>query len=303
MTAELNNMSKKILILTGGPVGKLDNFAKAAQKLQIDNLTLASFSDINYQSSDKYNLFVGSQNLSEFDLIYFRVIGKRIEDATLVANYARQNNIRIVDNLYINSLLLPPSISKAAETAKLIEAGIPIPKTIYGSIEYLKSVAPDEVGFPMIVKSTTGKKAREVWSPADAVELRNLMKELSKKEKEGARFFAQEFVKASRRYRVFVLGGEVFAVASAPTKWRKRFNTVELEKGLVSMPTREMKELGIKAARAVGLDISGVDILKVDETGEMFVIEANAAPTWKMIEKLTGKNMAEEILKWLTKLK
>ena len=126
-----------------------------------------------------------------------------------------------------------------------------------------------------------------------------LYSELRDMEKAGIRFFAQEFVKASMRYRVFVLGGEVVATLAQPTKWRKRFNQDELEKGLVSQPTSEMGDLAIRATDAAGLDISGVDILKVDETGELMVIEANAAPSWKLVEKYTGKNMAEEILKFL----
>lgn len=297
--------SKKLLIFAGGPVSKLGPFVEVAKKLNI-NLLTASFSNLIYKSYEgKYRLFVGGKDIADFDLIYFRVVGKRLEDATLVANYAKENHVRVIDRLYTNSLLVPSSISKATEIAKLIKAGVPMPKTIYGSLEYLVRVAPENLGFPYIIKSTSGKKAREVWIVDDVVAVHEtpLLRELKKKEKDGMRFFAQEFIKASMRYRVFVLGGEVLAVASAPTKWRKRFNAEDLQKGLVSMPSSEMKELALAAADAVGLDISGVDILKVDDTGELLVIEANAAPSWKLVEKLTGKNMAEEILKWLIKLK
>src|SRR3989344_2213846 len=294
----------KILIFAGGPVRKLDAFVEAAKKLNIE-LTVASFSEVTYESGDKYRLFAGEHDIADFSLIYFRVVGKRIEDATLVANYAKEHGIRLVDKLYVSSLLLPSSISKAAETAKLISAGIPMPKTIYGSLEYLSKVAPQELGLPFIIKSTTGKKAREVWIVEDVGALRatplqeGLYSELRDMEKAGIRFFAQEFVEGSMRYRVFVLGGEVVATLAQPTKWRKRFNQDELEKGLVSQPTSEMGDLAIRATDAAGLDISGVDILKVDETGELMVIEANAAPSWKLVEKYTGKNMAEEILKFL----
>jgi glutathione synthase/RimK-type ligase-like ATP-grasp enzyme len=61
--------------------------------------------------------------------------------------------------------------------------------------------------------------------------------------------------------------------------------------------------LAIQATDAAGLDISGVDILRIDGTGELLIIEANAAPSWRLVEKYTGKNMAEEILKWLIRQK
>lgn len=301
----------KILILAGGPVRKLDAFIEAGKNLNLD-LTVASFSEVNYISGDNYKLCIGETDVASFDVVYFRVVGKRLEDATLVANYAREHGIRVADRLYADSNLLPSSISKAAETTKLIKTGISMPKTIYGSLSYLAEVAPRELGFPFIVKSTTGKKAREVWiveeekfrpeadQPMAGIKL---LSGLRQKEKQGMRFFAQEFVKASLRYRVFVMGGEVVATLAQPTKWRKRFNQSELEKGLVSMPTKEMTELAIAASEAVDLDISGVDILKVDETGELFVIEVNAAPSWNLVEKYTGVRMAEKILKWLTKVK
>jgi ribosomal protein S6--L-glutamate ligase len=190
-------------------------------------------------------------------------------------------------------------VSKAVETVKLIRAAIPMPKTIYGNLKYLEELAPKELGYPFVIKSTTGKKAREVWIVEEEIKLLSLLKELKDKEKQGMRFFAQEFIRASLRYRVFVLGGEVVAVLAQPTKWRKRFNNEELEKGLVSQPTREMVDLAIKATAAAQLDIAGVDILKVDETGKLLVIEVNAAPSWKLVEKYTGKNMSEEILKYL----
>lgn len=291
----------KILIFTGGPVRKLDAFIEASKELPVD-LTAASFSDINYTSLlGGYKLFVGEKDIADFDIIYFRVVGKRLEDATLVANYARDHGVRIVDRLYQDSLLVPSSISKAMETAKTIKANVPMPKTIFGSLEHLRRVAPEKLGFPFVIKSTTGKKAREVWSPNSESELAELVKTLSVMERSGARFFAQEFVRASQRYRAFVLGGEVVAVLTQPTKWRRRFSDkAEGEKGLVEA-TSEMKVLAVEAANAVGLDISGVDILKVDETGELLIIEANAAPSWNLVKKYTDMNVEKEILVWLAK--
>lgn len=298
---------KKILAIVGGPARKLDPFVEAADKLEID-LTAASFSDLSYNSySGQYKLLVGGTDVADFNLIYIRVVGKRIEDATLLANYAKEKGIKVVDRLYTDSPLLPSSVAKSIETAKLIDAGIPMPRTIYGKLDYLVEEAPKALGFPFVLKSTTGKKAREVWAPKSKEELDSLYTELRQLEKKGARYFAQEFVKSPERYRVFVLGGEVLATLVQPTKWRKRFiekvdgEFPEGERGLVPEPTEEMKTLALQAAKAADLDISGVDILRSIDSGELLVIEANAAPSWKLVEKYTEKNMAEEILKWLSK--
>lgn len=290
-----------ILILVGGPVRKLDEFKMAASELGID-FTAASFNDVNYSSEDEnLEVKVGERTISEFDIIYFRMVGKRIEDATIVANFAKSKNIPVVDRLYTKELLYPSSISKAHETMKLIEAGVPMPRTIYGSLKYLKEVAPKVFGYPFVFKSTTGKKAREVWSPSNPEELEEIYQKTLEFEKNGSRFFAQEFVKASNRYRVFILGGEAVACVAQPTKWRKRFNEEEVEKGFVDPMPADIANIAKLAAKAADLDISGVDVLKEDETGRLLVIEANAAPSWNLIKKHTPFEVEKEILKWLIK--
>lgn len=299
---------KKILAIVGGPATKLDPFVEVSKSLGVD-FTAASFSDLNYKSFDgEYRLFVKDKDVAGFDVIYIRVVGKRIEDATLLSNYAKEHNVKIVDRLYESSQLLPSSVAKSIETAKLIKAGVPIPKTIYGSLDYLKDVAPTELSYPFVIKSTTGKKAREVWAPENEAEFEELYAELKLFEKQGSRYFAQEFLKASQRYRVFILGGKAVFAVTQPTKWRKKFvekvngEVPEGERGVVDPIPAEIAQIAEKAASAVDLDISGVDVMKVDETGELLIIEANAAPSWNLVEKYTGKSMAEEILKWLIKV-
>jgi ribosomal protein S6--L-glutamate ligase len=70
------------------------------------------------------------------------------------------------------------------------------------------------------------------------------------------------------------------------------------EKGKIEV-TDELKELALLSAKAVSLDIAGIDILKEDKTGKLYVIEANAAPSWKAMAKDTGINIEREILKYL----
>jgi len=296
-----------ILALTGGPVKKLDEFVAAAVKLKLD-FTAARFADLNYRSADDFVLKINNTDIAEFDIIYFRVVGKRIEDATLVANYAKQKNIKLVDRLYSKELLYPSSISKARETMKLIEGHVPMPKTVYGSLRYLREIAPKVFGYPLVLKTTTGKKAREVWAPKDDADFDEMYSNLREFEKNGSRFFAQEFLHSSQRYRVFVLGGKAVACVTQPTKWRKRFleknkdgEFPEGERGFVDPIPKAVAAIAEQAAKAAELDISGVDVMEIDQTKELTIIEANAAPSWNLVKKHTGMKVEEEILKWLTK--
>ncbi|CAN5348959.1 RimK family alpha-L-glutamate ligase [soil metagenome] len=295
----------KILVIVGGKKRKLNDFKEAAKNLDVD-VKLASLSELNYASSSPYKLKIGASDVADFKLIYIRVVGSHLEDATLLANYAKEKGIKVVDSLYEEAHLMPSSLGKSIETAKLIKAGISMPKTFFGSLTNIVSKAKEEFGFPFVVKSTTGKKAREVWSPNSEEELIELLINLKKLEKNNhMRFFAQEFIAGSQRTRVFVIGENAVAAVTRPTKWRRRFIDkvngevpVGEKKAIVPVPAKDA-EVALSAAKVLGLDIAGVDILHKDNSDELFVLEANAAPSWKLIKKDTDIKVEEEILKFL----
>jgi len=306
-------MSKKpkILILVGGNIIKLDPFVAAAESMSVD-LFVASFSDISYDNlvtSDGYSLNVRGEPLNTFELIYFRLVGNRVEEATLVANEAKKYKIPVVDALYSDSLLLPSSLAKSVEMAKLIDYKLPLPRTIYGNLASIIEKSRETFGIQFVIKSTTGKKSREVWSAQTEEQLNTLVDTLSQLEVKGMRFFTQEFIPGSQRIRVLVVGDEAVAAITRPTKWRKRFlpkneagNVIEGEKrALIPVPTEDA-ELAITSARAVGLNIAGVDILHDDTTNKAYILEVNAAPSWKAITKDTGMNIEKKILEYLISL-
>lgn len=292
-------MVNKILVIVGGNKAKIEPFVKAGQELDVQ-VTIASFSELNFISGEEnFILRINQTDIKEFDAIYVRMVGKRVEDATLLANYAHVHGIPIYDSLYGNSLLLPSSLAKTIELSKLISAHIKLPKTFFGSINQIQSEAENILGFPYVIKSTTGKKSREVWSPETREKLEELLVRLRQKEKEGMRFFAQELITASERIRVFVLGGKALAAIVRPTKWRKRFGEIEGRHGALSPIPTEDSSLSEVATAAVGLEIAGVDVIHDDKSGKAYILEVNAAPSWKALAKDTGLFIEKEILKFI----
>lgn len=301
---------KKILIITGGSVKRLEPFVEPVKKLKLD-VTLASFSEFEFFSAEKKGEFVlriGEKDVANFDVIYIRLVGKRLEDASLLVEYSKQKNTRLVDKVYQDANFLPSTISKLIELKKLIEAGVRIPKTLFGGIKVIEEKGEELLGFPFVIKGTQGRKSREAWLPKDADELEKLVAILKNEEKQGKRFFAQKFIEGSQRTRVLVVGGRVLGAITRPTKWRTRFlpkidgQYPEPEKGQVKPVPKEDAEIALAAAKAVSLDIAGVDIIHNDATGRPYILEVNAAPRWEAFKKDTGINVEEEILKFLAKL-
>ncbi|MFV1917377.1 MAG: RimK family alpha-L-glutamate ligase, partial [Patescibacteria group bacterium] len=119
------------------------------------------------------------------------------------------------------------------------------------------------------------------------------------------RFFAQKLIQASQRVRVLVVGEKALGAISRPTKWRKRWTKkvkVEYPEGkketLVPVPEKYAK-IAVDATKATYLDVAGVDILEEDKTNNLYIIEANAAPSWNLIKKEVGIDVEREILKYL----
>jgi len=295
-------MSKKILILTGGPINKLVDFEFAAKDFDL-NVDLSSFSDLvfaNKSSEAVFKLSINGRDLKEYDLIYIRMVGKRLEDASLVVNYAKENNIPLVDRVYEKSLFLPSTISKAVEMKKLISQGIPLPDSIYGSLAKIGKMAFNQLGVPFVLKSTSGRKARDTWLIDSENTYSELFPDLREREKTGTKFFGQKMVKASQRIRILVVGGKVLGAITRPTKWRKMVSDeVEGKKEAIDPVPQKYSDLAIKAANAAELDICGVDILAEDKSGDLYILEANAAPSWKMIKKDCGIEVEREILEYL----
>jgi ribosomal protein S6--L-glutamate ligase len=107
---------------------------------------------------------------------------------------------------------------------------------------------------------------------------------------------------AGRDYRAFVIGERVVAamMRTAPAG-EFRSNIHQGGEGtLVALP-KNFERAAIKAAKVLGLEIAGVDLMESAE-GPL-IIEANSSPGFEGIEKATGLNIAREMIKHMAKQK
>jgi len=107
-------------------------------------------------------------------------------------------------------------------------------------------------------------------------------------------FYVQEFVPHGRSdLRLLVAGGRVVAAARREADGWK----TNVAAGGVMRPHRPApaeEDLALRAARAVGADYAGVDLLERDD-GALLVAEVNGIPGWSALQRTTSIDLAGEI--------
>jgi ribosomal protein S6--L-glutamate ligase len=110
----------------------------------------------------------------------------------------------------------------------------------------------------------------------------------------------QRFIEESKGcdVRVFIVGGKV--VATMERNARDGEFRSNLHRGAISRRvkiTAEEKEMALRAAELMGLEVAGVDILR-SHSGPL-ILEVNASPGLEGIEGTTGIDIAGHIIKFV----
>lgn len=115
-----------------------------------------------------------------------------------------------------------------------------------------------------------------------------------------AHILVQEYIKEAQGcdIRCLVVGDEV--VAAIERRAKEGDFRSNLHRGgatSVASITPQEREIAIKAARTMALDVAGVDILRANR-GPL-VMEVNASPGLEGIEKTTGIDIAGKMIRWI----
>jgi len=198
------------------------------------------------------------------------------------------------------SVAISRSRDKLRSLQLLARRGIGLPVTGFAS-------SPDDTddllslvgGAPVVVKLLEGTQGKgvvlaETRAAADSVidAFRGL----------AADFLVQRFIKeaSGSDVRCFVIGGKVVAAMQrqAP-EGEFRSNLHRGGSAHVVKITSQERAVAIRAARIIGLNVAGVDILR-SEQGPL-VIEVNSSPGLEGIEETTGIDIASLIIEYIEK--
>lgn len=180
----------------------------------------------------------------------------------------------------------------------LARAGVGLPVTGFArSMKDTSSVIELVGGAPLVIKLLEGTQGNGVVlaeTKKAAESVIDAFRQLN------ANILVQEFVKEAggRDLRCIVVGGRVVAAMvrhAAPGDFRSNLHRGGLAEA-AKLTTKE-RRTAVKAAKALGLNVAGVDLLRSDR-GPL-VLEVNSSPGLEGIEGATGVDVAAEIIEFV----
>jgi len=182
------------------------------------------------------------------------------------------------------------TVDKHWTSRRLAEAGIPTPATV--AVERFEdALAAFRSMRDVLVKPLLGSGGRGIVRVTDEDLAYRVFRAL-----EGQRsiFYLQEFVPhGCSDLRFLVAGGRAVAAARRTAAGWKT-NVAAGATMTRHAPIPEEEDLAVRAARAVGADYAGVDILE-SERGGRFVVEVNGIPGWRSLQRTTSVDLASEV--------
>ncbi|MCQ2462669.1 MAG: RimK family alpha-L-glutamate ligase [Clostridia bacterium] len=188
---------------------------------------------------------------------------------------------------------------------RLSENGINMPLTLpgllcYSSDEKIKEDTVDiierETGYPVVVKHCYGSLGEGVFLCRNRGELTKKMQEVKM-----LPHLFQKFISSSSGtdIRVIVIGGRVVAAMKRESKTDFRSNIELGGKGESFVLPDDFRLISENAARIIGLDYCGIDLL-IGQNGEPVLCEVNSNAFFGGIEKVTGINVAAQYAEYIS---
>lgn len=227
-------------------------------------------------------LLVRTMPAGSLEQVVFRmdVVGRLEAGGTIVVNPARA---------------VEAAVDKYLATARLHAAGLLTPRSLVCQTVPDALAAYHALGGDVVVKPLFGSEGRGIARLADEALAERAFALLTQW---GAVVYLQEFLPHhGHDLRVLVVGSKAWGMRRQnPLDWR-----TNVSRGASAEPlelTPELIETARRAAAAVGAPLAGVDLLPARD-GRLYVIEVNAVPGWQALARVTGVDVAREVLAYL----
>lgn len=188
------------------------------------------------------------------------------------------------------------AVDKYLTTARLQAAGLPVPPTFVCESSDAALEAFERLGGDVVVKPIFGAEGRGIVRVSDPDLALRTFRTLERLQ---AVLYLQQFVPHEGfDLRVMVLDGRVLAAMRRRSPQDFRTNVSREARPELAEATSRETDWALKAAAAVGARLAGVDIL-YSRSGEGYVIEVNGVPGWQALSRVTGCDVATEVIRSL----
>ena len=186
------------------------------------------------------------------------------------------------------------SVDKYYALSLLEERGLPVPRTVVAESADAALSAFMDLGGDVVVKPIFGSRGIGSTRISDFNIAERIFRALDFNHQV---LYIQEFIPhGDFDLRLLVLGKRVLAsMKRVAASWK---TNISLGARPVSYsPPREIEDLAVNAAEALGCELAGVDILQT-KRGPL-VIEVNSQPGWKGLQTVTEINIADSIAEYI----
>lgn len=287
----------KIAILSNGPGNYSTRRLKEEAKKRGHEVKIIRYRDC-YASIEQNNPTVSykGEDLGKYDAIIPRISANMTRYGTAIVRQLEMQGVYTASS----SIAITRSRDKLRSLQLLAKAGVGIPKTVVSRNTTDIDVLLEQLGgMPVIIKLARGTHGNGVVLAETKKAAKSVLQALYLTNEDGTNVLLQEFVaeSAGTDIRAFVVGSRVVASMKRQSLDDDfRSNLHKGGEGTVIKLTEEEKKMAIKAAKAMGLNIAGVDLMR-SERGPL-VLEVNSSPGFG-IEKITGRDVASAIIEYI----
>lgn len=233
------------------------------------------------------------KDLGDVDAIIPRIASSLTKYGSSIVRQFEMQNVFTTTS----SIAIVRSRDKLRSMQLLAKAGVGIPKTVFArETADAEDVLEQVGGAPVIIKVARGTHGNGVVLAETRKAAKAVMQAFYV---EGVNFLVQEYIEesAGTDIRAFVVNGKVVASMKRQSLDDDfRSNLHQGGEGTAIKLTDEERKTAQKAAKAMGLPICGVDMMRSDR-GPL-VLEVNASPGFA-IEKVTSRDVAVTILDYV----
>lgn len=245
-------------------------------------------------NSDQPKVWYEGEDISHaFDAIIPRIMPSLTNYATAILRQFEMLGVYTT----AKSIAIVRSRDKFRAIQLLAKSNIDIPHTIFSRESAEIDDLIEKTGTPAIIKLAKGTQGKGVVIAETRKAAKSVMQAFYVLD---TSILLQEYVEESdgADIRAFVVGNKVVASMRRQSLDDDfRSNLHQGGEGTAVKLTDEQSKIAIRAAKAMGLQICGVDFI-LSNRGPL-VLEVNANPGLEGIERVTGRNVAEKIIEYV----